>query len=57
MCVFRLIMRAHKTPVVVVIVAYPASMPLVTLVTPRVRFWRRPCVNATHTKDDIDAIL
>jgi serine palmitoyltransferase len=49
MCVFSRMMRARKTPIVVVVVAYPAT----PLVTSRVRF----CVSASHTKDDIDTIL
>jgi serine palmitoyltransferase len=49
MCVFRRMMRARKTPIVVVVVAYPAT----SLVTSRVRF----CVSASHTKDDIDTVL
>lgn len=49
MCVFYRMMRARKTPIVVVVVAYPAT----PLVTSRVRF----CVSASHTKDDIDTVL
>lgn len=49
MCVFHRMMRARKTPIVVVVVAYPAT----PLVTTRVRF----CVSASHTKDDIDTVL
>ncbi|KAI0246181.1 serine palmitoyltransferase 2 [Lactifluus subvellereus] len=49
MCVFHRMMRARKTPIVVVVVAYPAT----SLVTARARF----CVSAAHTKDDIDTIL
>ena len=49
MCVFHRMMRARKTPIVVVVVSYPAT----PLVTSRVRF----CVSASHTKDDIDTIL
>jgi len=49
MCVFSRMMRARKTPIVVVVVAYPAT----PLVTARVRF----CVSASHTKDDIDTVL
>lgn len=49
MCVFSRMMRARKTPIVVVVVAYPAT----PLVTTRVRF----CVSASHTKDDIDTVL
>jgi len=49
MCVFRRMMLARKTPIVVVVVAYPAT----SLTTARVRF----CVSASHTKDDIDTVL
>ncbi|KAI9507272.1 pyridoxal phosphate-dependent transferase [Russula earlei] len=49
MSAFSRMMRARKTPVVVVVVAYPAT----PLITSRVRF----CVSASHTKDDIDTIL
>ncbi|EIN14457.1 serine palmitoyltransferase 2 [Punctularia strigosozonata HHB-11173 SS5] len=49
MGVFWRMMRQRKTPVVVVVVAYPAT----PLVTSRVRF----CVSAAHTKEDIDTIL
>ena len=49
MCVFHRMMLARKTPIVVVVVGYPA----VPLVTGRVRF----CVSAAHTKDDIDTVL
>jgi serine palmitoyltransferase len=49
MCVFHRMMRARKTPIIVVVVAYPAT----SLITARVRF----CVSASHTKDDIDTIL
>ncbi|KAK6907432.1 serine palmitoyltransferase [Kwoniella mangroviensis CBS 10435] len=38
-----------KTPIVVVVVAYPAT----PLITSRVRF----CLSASHTKNDIDLIL
>jgi len=40
---------ADKTPIVVVVVAYPAT----PLISSRVRF----CVSAAHTKQDIDLIL
>ncbi|WVQ78795.1 hypothetical protein IAT38_000886 [Cryptococcus sp. DSM 104549] len=40
---------ADKTPIVVVVVAYPAT----PLITSRVRF----CLSASHTKNDIDMIL
>lgn len=49
MCVFHRAMRSRKVPIVVVVVAYPAT----PLVTCRVRF----CVSASHTKEDIDIVL
>lgn len=49
MATFARMMRTRQTPIVVVVVAYPAT----PLVTSRVRF----CVSAAHTKDDIDTIL
>jgi serine palmitoyltransferase len=49
MPVFHRMMRQRATPVVVVVVAYPAT----ALVTSRVRF----CVSAAHTKEDIDVVL
>lgn len=49
MCAFHRMILARKTPIVVVVVAYPAT----PLVTGRVRF----CVSASHTKDDIDTVL
>jgi serine palmitoyltransferase len=49
MCAFSRMMRARKTPIVVVVVSYPAT----PLVTGRARF----CVSAAHTKDDIDTVL
>ncbi|KAI0057297.1 serine palmitoyltransferase 2 [Artomyces pyxidatus] len=49
MAVFHRMMRARATPIVVVVVAYPAT----PLVTSRVRF----CLSAAHTKEDIDTIL
>ena len=49
MSAFHRMMRARKTPIVVVVVTYPAT----PLVTTRVRF----CVSAAHTKDDIDTVL
>jgi serine palmitoyltransferase len=49
MCVFHRMMRARKTPIVVVVVGYPAT----PLVTGRVRF----CVSSAHTKGDIDTVL
>lgn len=49
MAVFSRLMRTRPTPIVVVVVAYPAT----PLVTSRVRF----CLSASHTKEDIDMIL
>jgi len=49
MAVFSRMMRTRPTPIVVVVVAYPAT----PLVTSRVRF----CVSASHTKEDIDMVL
>ncbi|EIW80061.1 serine palmitoyltransferase 2 [Coniophora puteana RWD-64-598 SS2] len=49
MSMFARMMRARSTPIVVVVVAYPAT----PLVTSRVRF----CVSAAHTKEDIDVVL
>lgn len=49
MAVFHRMMRTRATPIVTVVVAYPAT----PLVTSRVRF----CVSASHTKDDIDTVL
>ncbi|KAI5120401.1 hypothetical protein M0805_000180 [Coniferiporia weirii] len=49
MCVFSRMMLERKTPIVVVVVAYPAT----ALVTSRVRF----CVSAAHTKEDVDTLL
>ena len=46
---FARMMRTRRTPIVVVVVAYPVT----PFVTSRVRF----CVSAAHTKDDIDTIL
>ena len=46
---FARMMRTRPTPIVVVVVAYPAT----SFITSRVRF----CVSAAHTKDDIDTIL
>jgi serine palmitoyltransferase len=42
-------MKDRQTPIVVVVVAYPAT----PLVTSRVRF----CVSAAHTKEDVDSVL
>jgi serine palmitoyltransferase len=49
MNVFHRMMKQRRTPVVVVVVAYPAT----PLLTSRVRF----CLSASHTKDDIDEVL
>jgi len=49
MNMFHTMMKDRQTPIVVVVVAYPAT----PLVTSRVRF----CVSAAHTKDDIDTVL
>ncbi|KAI0694118.1 pyridoxal phosphate-dependent transferase [Cytidiella melzeri] len=49
MNVFSRLMRSRGTPIVVVVVAYPAT----PLVTGRARF----CLSASHTKDDIDTLL
>ncbi|KAI0768257.1 serine palmitoyltransferase 2 [Trametes elegans] len=49
MAVFSRMMRTRATPIVVVVVAYPAT----PLVTSRVRF----CLSAAHTKEDIDMLL
>ena len=49
MNMFHRMMKERQTPIVVVVVAYPAT----PLVTSRVRF----CVSAAHTKEDIDMIL
>ncbi|KAH7882914.1 pyridoxal phosphate-dependent transferase [Phlebopus sp. FC_14] len=49
MATFARMMRVRPTPIVVVVVAYPAT----PLVTSRVRF----CVSAAHTKEDIDVVL
>ncbi|KAI0822373.1 serine palmitoyltransferase 2 [Trametes gibbosa] len=49
MAVFSRMMRTRATPIVVVVVAYPAT----PLVTSRVRF----CLSSAHTKEDIDTIL
>jgi serine palmitoyltransferase len=49
MAVFHRMMKQRRTPIVVVVVAYPAT----PLITSRVRF----CVSAAHTKDDIDEVL
>ncbi|KAK7042331.1 PLP-dependent transferase [Favolaschia claudopus] len=49
MHMFHRLMKQYKTPIIVVVVAYPAC----ALMTTRVRL----CVSAAHTKDDIDTIL
>ncbi|PIL23243.1 hypothetical protein GSI_14553 [Ganoderma sinense ZZ0214-1] len=49
MAVFSRMMRTRATPIVVVVVAYPAT----PLVTARVRF----CLSAAHTKEDVDGLL
>lgn len=49
MAVFSRMMLERKTPIVVVVVGYPAT----ALITARVRF----CVSASHTKEDIDTLL
>jgi serine palmitoyltransferase len=49
MNMFHRMMRNRATPIVVVVVAYPAT----PLITSRVRF----CVSASHTKEDVDTVL
>jgi serine palmitoyltransferase len=49
MCAFSRMMAARKTPIVVVVVSYPAT----PLITGRARL----CVSASHTKDDMDTVL
>lgn len=49
MHLFSHMMLRRETPIVIVVVAYPAT----PLVTSRVRF----CVSAAHTKEDIDETL
>jgi serine palmitoyltransferase len=49
LAVFHRMMHERRTPIVVVVVGYPAT----PLITSRVRF----CVSASHTKDDIDTVL
>ncbi|KAJ6543950.1 serine palmitoyltransferase 2 [Mycena capillaripes] len=49
MNMFHWMMKDRQTPIIVVVVAYPAT----PLVTSRVRF----CVSAAHTKEDIDTVL
>lgn len=49
MILFHRLMKLRTTPIVVVVVGYPAT----PLVTGRVRF----CVSAAHTKEDVDLVL
>lgn len=49
MNMFHRLMKDRQTPIIVVVVAYPAT----PLVTSRVRF----CVSAAHTKEDVDTVL
>ncbi|KAF8651518.1 hypothetical protein AX16_004714 [Volvariella volvacea WC 439] len=49
MIAFHRMMRQRQTPIVVVVVAYPAT----PLHSGRVRF----CVSAAHTKEDVDTVL
>ncbi|KAF8895847.1 serine palmitoyltransferase 2 [Gymnopilus junonius] len=49
MNMFHRLMKERQTPIIVVVVAYPAT----PLVTSRVRF----CVSAAHTKEDIGDVL
>ncbi|KAE9406852.1 serine palmitoyltransferase 2 [Gymnopus androsaceus JB14] len=49
MIMFHRMMKDRKTPIVVVVVAYPAT----PLISSRVRF----CVSASHTKEDVDEVL
>ncbi|CAK5263353.1 unnamed protein product [Mycena citricolor] len=49
MILFHRMMKEYKTPIITVVVTYPAC----DLMTARVRF----CVSAAHTKEDIDTIL
>jgi serine palmitoyltransferase len=46
---FHRMMKDRVTPIIVVVVAYPAT----SLVSGRVRF----CLSAAHTKEDIDLVL
>jgi serine palmitoyltransferase len=46
---FHRMMKDRTTPIVVVVVAYPAT----PLVSGRVRF----CLSAAHTKEDVDVVL
>jgi len=47
--IFHRMMKDRQTPIVAVVVAYPAT----SLVSGRVRF----CLSAAHTKEDIDLVL
>ncbi|KAJ7057122.1 pyridoxal phosphate-dependent transferase [Mycena amicta] len=49
MIMFHRMMREWRTPIITVVVTYPAC----DLMTARVRF----CVSAAHTKEDIDEVL
>lgn len=49
MLLFSRMMLARKLPIVVVVVAYPAT----PLISGRVRF----CLSAAHTKEDVDTLL
>ncbi|KAJ7099727.1 serine palmitoyltransferase 2 [Mycena epipterygia] len=49
MNMFHRLMKDYATPIIVVVVTYPAC----ALMTARVRF----CVSASHTKEDIDTVL
>ncbi|PSS34159.1 hypothetical protein PHLCEN_2v1776 [Hermanssonia centrifuga] len=49
MATFSRLMRTRATPIIVVVVSYPAT----PLVTSRVRF----CMSASHTKEDVDTVL
>ncbi|KAF6751699.1 serine palmitoyltransferase 2 [Ephemerocybe angulata] len=49
MNMFHRMMKDRQTPIIIVVVAYPAT----PLITSRVRF----CVSAAHTKEDIDTVL
>ncbi|KAJ7508767.1 serine palmitoyltransferase 2, partial [Mycena galericulata] len=49
MNLFHRFMKDYSTPIIIVVVSYPAC----SLLTSRVRF----CVSASHTKEDIDTVL
>ncbi|KAI0753244.1 serine palmitoyltransferase 2 [Daedaleopsis nitida] len=49
MAVFSRMMRTRAVPIIIVVVAYPAT----PLITSRVRF----CLSAAHTKEDVDTVL